>query len=150
MARSTPAGTPAGESWGKWLNTHLTARGWRQIDLINASGGQLVPQTVSKWVKSLYAPDPNTVVTVAATLGEPLGEALRAAGYEAVADAMEQAAPETPRDPSPDDIQVQRIMADGTRSLERRLEMVRRYRIRSAQIVDYMLQDAGSDEAEAG
>jgi hypothetical protein len=132
MTRSTPAG----ESWGAWLNAHLSQRSWRQIDLINASGGRLVPQTVSKWVKGQYAPDPNTVVIVAETLRVPLPDALRAAGYGAVADAINKDAggqPDVQAEPIDDVVRL--ILARKGLTPERKAEEVERYRRRMARVM---------------
>jgi succinate dehydrogenase/fumarate reductase flavoprotein subunit len=132
MARSTPAG----EGWGAWLNTHLGRRGWRQIDLINASGDRLVPQTVSKWVKGQYAPDPNTVVIVAETLRVPLPDALRAAGYDTVADAMEKDASGQPDNQAEPIDDVERlILARKGLTPERKAEELARYRRRMARVM---------------
>lgn len=84
MARTNPAG----ERWAKWLNAQLEQHGWRQVDLVNALGDRVARQTVNNWVAGKYAADADTAYIVAATLGTHPADALRAAGYDIVADAL--------------------------------------------------------------
>jgi hypothetical protein len=146
MARTTPAG----ESWNAWLQPHMAAKGWhRQSQLMKAfadAGHPVARQTVSKWFKRENAADPDLAAVAADIFGAPRAGALRAIGLEVIPAGMER--PESLEPTGPADAQIERIMADESRSLERRLAMVRKYQQRSARIVDYMMEDADLDGDE--
>ena len=89
MARNNPSAT----SWGNWFRPRFQATGLSGGEFaqrVTSGGGSATKQTVSTWATGANSTDANTVVIVAAILGEPATEALRAAGYGIVADAMEQ------------------------------------------------------------
>ena len=151
MARTNPAG----ERWAAWLNAQLAQRRWRQVDLVNALGDRVARQTVNNWVAGKYAADADTAYIVAATLDAHPADALRAAGYDVVAEAL-NGLPPSPADagldtgPEPADEGIRIILGRKDRTPEQLAEAVDMYRRRKDRLVAEMVRilDAmdGSDE----
>lgn len=93
MARTNPAG----ERWAKWLKGQLLARDWRQIDLVNASNGELKASPVSKWLLGENAADARMAFIAARALRADPAVALREAGHEEIADFIDAERSETQR-----------------------------------------------------
>lgn len=76
------------QKWADWINARLAERDWNVVDLVAASGDELVYGTVYNWTKAGARVEAETTLVVAAALGVPPSEALEAASYPLFADAM--------------------------------------------------------------
>ena len=76
-ARNTEFMTEAdyAKQWGEWLSAALTARGWRQADLVRQSEGLIKRDRASKWVNGNERPSHRLAIVVSRE------DALEAAGY---------------------------------------------------------------------
>ena len=88
-------------AWGSWLQTQLTTRQMRPIDLVRRSGGEISSGTISQWLNRGRGAEPDTAVFVAELLDADPVAALRAAGHQRIVNALaaSDAQPEPPPDP---------------------------------------------------
>lgn len=111
--RNVARSNPAAKSWGVFMRSHLARLKMSQADfqrLMDAAGYGISKQTVSQWANGENAPDANTALAVAQVMGAHDVEALRAAGFDPVADRIERRGIETePNEPI--DPVIQEIMA---------------------------------------
>lgn len=164
MARNNPAA----ESWGAFMRSHLaSSRSDRspnrpnQADFrrrMDAAGYDISKQTVSQWANGENAPDANTVLVVAEVLGVRDTDALRAAGFDPVADRLERQGVEAgqpqgePADPVVDFIMSLADLSMTARQtlVDEYLEeqaLIRRYARKKAQRRALQVADDGDDEA---
>ncbi|WGD38508.1 helix-turn-helix transcriptional regulator [Lysinibacter sp. HNR] len=68
-------------SWSDWLHEELSARNWRQADLVRESEGHIKRDRVSKWLAGKEQPSYRMAAVVADVLEIPFDEVLRVAGY---------------------------------------------------------------------
>jgi transcriptional regulator with XRE-family HTH domain len=94
--------------------------------LMDAADYGISKQTVSQWASGENAPDANTVLAVAQVLGAQDTEALRAAGFDPVADRIERRGT-GPEPTEPIDPVIQEIMGITNLSLKFRQTMVADY-----------------------
>lgn len=91
--------------WADWVNAGLAQRNWTAADLVEASGGFLVYNTVYNWTKAMARAEAEAAVMVAAAFKVTASEALEAASYPILAKVMEgkelrfDGAPPTAPDP---------------------------------------------------
>lgn len=93
QGRRNVARKPAAESWGAFMRSHLAKLKMDQADFgrrMDAAGYGISKQTVSQWFNGANAPDANTVLAVAEVFGAQDTEALRAAGFDPVAQRLER------------------------------------------------------------
>lgn len=91
--RNVARNNPAAERWGAFIRSHLAKLKMSQADFgrrMEAEGYGISKQTVSQWANGENAPDANTALAVAQVLGAQDTEALRAAGFNPVADRLER------------------------------------------------------------
>jgi transcriptional regulator with XRE-family HTH domain len=89
VARSNPAA----ESWGVFMRSRMAAMKLNQAEFrrrMAAAGNDISKQTASQWANGDNAPDANTVLAVAQVLEARDTDALRAAGFDPVADRLEK------------------------------------------------------------
>lgn len=111
--RNVARSNPAAKSWGVFMRSHLARLKMSQADfqrLMDAADCGVSKQTVSQWANGENAPDANTALAVAQVMGARDVEALRAAGFDPVADRIEHRASET-EPTEPIDPVIQEIMA---------------------------------------
>lgn len=118
----------AKRTWSAWLNRWLGIRGMTQSMLVEASGGDLNPKTVSKWVNATAAASADLAVTTARILNAPSAEAMRAAGFPLVAEELAKSAPQAAIDPG-----IQEILAADLISDEEKARWIKVYQADLAQ-----------------
>ncbi|MGG7509047.1 helix-turn-helix domain-containing protein [Plantibacter sp. YIM 135249] len=68
--------------WTEWLIAELDKRGWKQADLVKASGGAIKRDRVSKWVNGKERPTHRNAIVIANVLGADAAQALAAASFD--------------------------------------------------------------------
>jgi hypothetical protein len=137
MARTNPAA----ETWGAWLRPLLAELDVSQAEFgkrVVAAGGTAKKQTVSQWYNGANAADPNNAVIVADVLGASRADALRAAGYGIVADAVNDG-PQARKGEAPDEA-IRILLARKDRTPEQLADAVLMYNKRKDRLVAEMLR----------
>lgn len=87
------------QRWADWINAALAGRGWNPADLVEASGGALIYNTVYNWTRAGAVVTAETALVVADTFGLPPSEVLEAASFPILAAAMADKTPRPAGDP---------------------------------------------------
>lgn len=131
---------PAGQSWGRWFAPRFRATGQTGTefaDRVVEAGGKASKQAVSQWANGENTAEPNTAVVIATLLGEDPADALRAAGYGIVADAMGGKLHLADARPAPLDEGIRRVLAREDLTPERQARIIENYRRRA----EFLLAD---------
>jgi len=91
--RTVARNNPAAESWGAFMRSHLASQRLNQAEFrrrMAAAGYDISKQTASQWANGENAPDANMVLAAAQVLNARDTDALRAAGFDPVAERLEQ------------------------------------------------------------
>lgn len=129
QGRRNVARKPAAESWGAFMRSHLAKLKMDQADFgrrMDAAGYGISKQTVSQWFNGQNVPDANTVLAVAQVFDAQDTEALRAAGFDPVAQRIEKQRADTGA-AEPIDPVIQEIMSMMNLSLKHRQILVDEY-----------------------
>lgn len=130
-----------GQSWGEWFRPRYLAMGMSGTEFaqkVADAGGSATTskQTVSQWANGQNATDANTAVIVATIFGEPAEDALRAAGFGVVADAMgKRPLREAGGEPEPLDEAIRIILARKTLTPEDQADAIAHYNRRKARLL---------------
>lgn len=122
MDADTRAATAA--HWHEWLGAEMAKAGMRQVDLVKASNGRLLPAAVSKWTRGEFTASAENAITVAQILGADPIAALLAAGHYEIANIAKGA----PSDATAQDPTIARIEADPNLSPRERQFLIAAYR----------------------
>jgi len=74
------------EQFARWLREAAARKHMRQVDIVNATRGEIGSGTVAKWWTGENTASPEAAITLARILGEDAIDVLRAAGHDAIAD----------------------------------------------------------------
>lgn len=74
--------------WGAWVRSHADRKGMTQTGLARASGGRLQVNTVNKWWNDKNPAAPEEAVITARILDGDVVDALRACGYDILAEEI--------------------------------------------------------------
>lgn len=158
MARNNPAA----ESWGAFMRSRLAALQLNQAEFrrrMGAEGTDISKQTASQWANGDNAPDANTVLAVAQVLEARDTDALRAAGFDPVADRLEKQGTEGAAEPQgePADPVIEYIMGMTGLSMKNRQTLVKEYledqaliRRRARNMAQRLAAHGDDDSDEAG